>query len=143
MLYTQGISESYARNLNAIVQRALQEQVTPGLAFMAIDLKQQKSVSLYEGSLQGIGSPLVDTESYYDLASLTKPLVTALWAWELLEQGKLDWHASIGDYVPCRDIQIACSQVWQLLNHSAGFPAHCAYYDGLGHLRMQGKSPQD
>jgi serine-type D-Ala-D-Ala carboxypeptidase len=143
MLYTQGLSESCTRNLNAIVQRALQEQVTPGLAFMAIDLKQRKSVSLYEGSVQGIGSSLVDYESYYDLASLTKPLVTALWAWQLLEQGKLDWHACIGDYIPCSDIQISCSYVWQLLNHSAGFPAHHAYYDGLGHLRMQGKSPKD
>ena len=141
MLHTQGIKNAYAYRLNAIVQKALQEQSTPGIAFMGLNLKTHKSISLYQGSYQGISSPLIDDQSYYDLASLSKPLVTALWTWELIEHNILKFDSKVSDFFDCSDHKFANATVAQLLNHSSGLPAHHAYYNGFGHLRMQGANP--
>ncbi len=69
---------------------------------------------------------------YYDLASLTKPLATALSIITLVGEGKISVDGKIKDYLPVllpedkREITIN-----QLLNHSSGLPAHRQYFEEL------------
>lgn len=73
-----------------------------------------------------------DEHTVFDLASLTKPLATALLCLDLAVKGRMPWDYTLGriygDPVPeaKRDITIA-----QLLCHAAGYPAYEAYYTAL------------
>jgi len=74
----------------------------------------------------------VTKKTYFDLASLTKPLVTALSIAVLIERGKIDLQDTLsvcpGWCIPNdkKNIKIA-----HLLSHSSGFPAHRPYYQKL------------
>lgn len=139
--------------LQATLSRAIQEQVSPGAAlwFAARGPRAAdswRSGSLYEGhhSYQALAQP-VSAETRYDLASLTKPIACAWWAWRLWSEGQLDLNMSIGEALKStggvEDAQVAQVPVWRLLNHSAGLPAHRAYYEGLGAERMSGGRPEE
>jgi len=60
----------------------------------------------------------------YDLASLTKPLVTGLLCARLVEAGKLKLEAAVADYLPDfnRSDKSAIT-IRQLLTHTSGLPA--------------------
>lgn len=72
---------------------------------------------------------------YYDLASLTKPLSTALAMVALVGAGKISLNDKIENYLPVtlpedkRGITIG-----QLLNHSSGLPAHLPFFKQLAEL---------
>ncbi len=69
--------------------------------------------------------------TFYDLASLTKPLTTLQWCLELVTKGLLRLEDPIGNYLSVDD-QLAPVPIWRLLNHTTGLPAHRRYYQGLG-----------
>ncbi|MDQ1559845.1 MAG: hypothetical protein QOD32_2905 [Pyrinomonadaceae bacterium] len=64
-------------------------------------------------------------ETIYDLASLTKPLVTGLLAARLVERGALELEQTVGAYLPefARSAQTAAITVRHLLTHTSGLPA--------------------
>ncbi len=72
------------------------------------------------------------TDTIFDLASLTKPLAAAPLALELERQGVLAWDAGLydlwGQAVPEDKDDIT---VQRLLTHAAGFPAYRPYYQAL------------
>jgi CubicO group peptidase (beta-lactamase class C family) len=70
-------------------------------------------------------------DTLFDLASLTKPLTTTLWALRLVERGLLDLDHPIGSHVEVGEPLAECP-VWRLMNHTSGLPAHRRYYEGLG-----------
>ena len=63
-------------------------------------------------------------DTIYDLASLTKPLVTGLLCARLVERGALNIDDRVGDYLPefNRDDKRAIT-IKQLLTHTSGLPA--------------------
>jgi CubicO group peptidase (beta-lactamase class C family) len=63
-------------------------------------------------------------ETLYDLASLTKPLVTGLLCAQLVESGELTLEGSVANYLPefNRPDKSAIT-IRQLLTHSSGLPA--------------------
>ena len=68
-------------------------------------------------------------DTIYDLASLTKPLVTALLAVILAERGLLDLRAPLADYLSEFDIEDKRHiTLTHLLTHSSGLPAWHALY---------------
>jgi len=73
----------------------------------------------------------VDKNTVFDLASLTKPLVVSLCLLSLLEEGKLHIEDSLHKFfktsIPGAD-QI---QIFHLLTHSSGLPAHRPYFEKL------------
>jgi len=74
----------------------------------------------------------VDKYTYFDLASLTKPLVTVLSLLALLKENKLDLNECLADILPVtvpRDKHKIT--IKQLINHSSGFPAHRKYFNVL------------
>jgi len=64
-------------------------------------------------------------ETIYDLASLTKPLVTGLLSARLVERGELELDRAVAAYLPefARAPQTAHITVRHLLTHTSGFPA--------------------
>lgn len=74
----------------------------------------------------------------YDLASLTKPLVTVLSLMTLAEKGKIRLEDEIGTFFPFDGGQLSKVRLDMLLSHSSGLPAHRPYFEVLS-----GYSPKE
>lgn len=69
-------------------------------------------------------APAVETDTIYDLASLTKVIVTTTMAMMLVDQGSLDLETPVAGFLP--GFQGGGREqvtVWHLLTHSSGLPA--------------------
>ncbi|NIA09132.1 MAG: serine hydrolase [Nitrospiraceae bacterium] len=80
--------------------------------------------------------PRVHPGTLYDLASLTKPLVTTLSVMVLIEKGLVCLDDTLGDLLP--DVPIDKSQISirHLLSHTSGLPAYRPFYRDLVHFPM-------
>ncbi|GAC1402414.1 MAG: serine hydrolase domain-containing protein [Pyrinomonadaceae bacterium] len=68
-------------------------------------------------------------ETIYDLASLTKPLVTGLLCAILIERGKIDFDAPVVKYLEeFRRADKCALTIRQLLTHTSGFPSWLPLY---------------
>jgi CubicO group peptidase (beta-lactamase class C family) len=77
------------------------------------------------------GEP-VTTDTIFDLASLTKPLATALCAMVLVEEKLLRLDDRVGAVLPAfAETDKAGVTVEQLLRHTAGLPDYRPYYETL------------
>jgi CubicO group peptidase (beta-lactamase class C family) len=82
------------------------------------------------------GEP-VTLQTVFDLASLTKPLATALTILYLIEKGKLGIETCLGEVLPAfRNTSKHSIQIRHLLYHTSGLPAHREYYHDLALLPM-------
>ena len=79
-----------------------------------------------------------DQNSLFDLASLTKPLVTLLSVLALIEKKELSWFDTVDTFFPecsadtCKDIAI-----YHLLCHASGLPAHRVYWPELEKMEVE------
>ena len=73
----------------------------------------------------------VSEKSVFDLASLTKPLVTSLSLLPLLQDGEISLNDSIHKFFGARSIGKENITLFHLLTHSSGLPAHHPYYREL------------
>lgn len=78
------------------------------------------------------GDP-VNQSTMFDLASLTKPLVTLLCVLSLIEKKKISWDEPLDSLLCCRVPRpLNKINLFSLLCHSSGLPAHRNYWqDGL------------
>jgi CubicO group peptidase (beta-lactamase class C family) len=84
----------------------------------------------------GVREPLVTPDTWFDLASVTKPL-TALAAARLVRAGKLDLSAPLGQLLPeAVGTPTERAPLELLLAHRAGLEPHIPLYRGL----LQGRS---
>jgi CubicO group peptidase (beta-lactamase class C family) len=75
------------------------------------------------------GSPAVDTNTLYDLASLTKVIATTTVAMILEENGQLDLNRTVASYLPeFNSPEKAQITVKQILTHSGGLEAGANIY---------------
>ncbi len=73
----------------------------------------------------------LSTDTLFDLASLTKPLATALSAVLLEQDGELDLDAPLGEWMPeSRSTPYATASLLALGSHRAGLPAWEPLYAG-------------
>ena len=74
---------------------------------------------------------VVDDNTVFDLASLTKPLVTSLSMLALIEEKRIHINENMANFFTAR---VPCQSkitLLHLLNHSSGLPAHRPYYKKL------------
>ncbi len=152
MTHLESKTEAYVQRLNsldskdlhplqALMSRAINEEITPGLAvWIGIDPQEEgcraeKSFYLGRHSSDAL-SPKVSATSVFDLASLTKPLACAAWFAHLVSSAQLDPYADIQQYIPCEDQSLGKAKIWRLSNHSSGLPAHQEYHRGLISQRL-------
>ena len=75
----------------------------------------------------------VDEHTLFDLASLTKPMVTALSVLMLEADGKLDLRQPVSEFLPERDVKhLRDVSVFDLLTHTSGLPAWRDLHGGHG-----------
>ena len=117
--------------LDQTARRAVFDRVAPGIALGA--LRRDGSMRCAYAGRHGLepSMPAVDDTSLFDLASLTKPLATWLWAALLLESGALALEVPVGRYVEVFDPRLSACPVAHLLSHTSGLPAHREFFRGL------------
>lgn len=120
-----------ALQLAHLLRQAVAEGAAPGMAF-GLQVGDRRERHFEGRHAPERTSRLVDAESVYDLASLTKPLTTVLWALRLVSAGRLDLDEPLGLRLPLTDPELRAVPVWRLLNHTSGLPAHRPYFSGLG-----------
>ncbi len=126
----------------ALLDRAVAEGAFPG-GVLAVGWKCQLSVHPFGQLARGNKGRKVADDSIYDLASLTKPIVTTTAAMMLIQQQRLDLDLPVKNYIP--DFAAAAKSdpdpAWRtqvtvrmLLLHDSGLPAHRDFYkEAKGH----------
>ncbi|HXC52451.1 MAG TPA: serine hydrolase domain-containing protein [Candidatus Limnocylindrales bacterium] len=87
----------------------------------------------------GAGDPPCTTDTIFDVASLTKPLVTAALAFQLIARGRLSFDTRVTDVLPDfashaeggNDERRLAVTVRNLLHHDSGLPAHRRYFESF------------
>ncbi|MDH4128150.1 MAG: beta-lactamase family protein [Spirochaetota bacterium] len=115
-----------------LVKKSIQDELFPGLEIMVF---QGKMILLHKVFGNKRLKPAIEEltlNSIFDVASMTKPMVTALLVMILLEQGKLNLSDCVSSYFPefnnneKKDITIK-----HLLTHSSGLPAWANLYENM------------
>jgi CubicO group peptidase (beta-lactamase class C family) len=129
-LNNSGLDTALPGILDKIVKTALDDAVAPGVA---IAVGRNGRIAYMKGygyiDWNRPGSPAVDTNTLYDLASLTKVIATTTAAMILEETGQLDLNRTVSSYLPeFLSPEKAHITVKQLLTHSSGLEAGANIY---------------
>ncbi|PID72168.1 MAG: serine hydrolase [Desulfobulbus propionicus] len=126
-------SETLEKILIHLCATGVAENVFPGcVAGVSIGRGVHRVRATGQAGKLSRGSQKLDvtSDSYYDLASLTKPLCTAGCIVKLIEQGCIDWNTPLADYfnaLKTGDDKERIT-VGHLVSHSAGFRAYTPYF---------------
>src|SRR5256885_11078347 len=124
-LNNSGLEPALAGKPDKIVKTAIEEAVASGVA---IAVGRNGHIAYMKGygyiDWNQPGSPAVDTNTLYDLASLTKVIATTTLAMILEEGGQLDINRTVVSYLPeFNSPEKAQITVKHLLTHSGGLEA--------------------
>jgi len=115
---------------------AVADGAFPG-GVLAVGLNNRLVVHPFGVMTRGAKTKCVSAETIYDVASLTKPIVTTTAAMMLFERGQLDLDAPVARYLPefaaanAGDPDAAWRArvtVRMLLRHDSGLPAHREFF---------------
>jgi CubicO group peptidase (beta-lactamase class C family) len=123
-----------SQKLDKFFKKALRSGLFPGAVLTVATGGEVVFEAAWGGVTHVPWSARVSPGTVYDLASLTKPLVTALSIIALIERGKLHLDDTLGTFfseVPSDKIQIS---IRHLLGHTSGLPAYRPFYKELIHL---------
>ena len=120
--------------IDALMVASIREGVFPGAVLLFSRGGQILSHRAY-GQQSLLTHTPVTLETCFDLASLTKPLATALAVAKLVEGGILDLDQPLGSLLDCggHDNKKPIT-IDQLLRHTSGFPAHRPFYSLLARM---------
>ncbi|HAH38517.1 MAG TPA: glycosyl hydrolase, partial [Algoriphagus sp.] len=94
-----GMNSQTLDEIDEVVEKAIKMQATPGANVLVV--KDGKVVfERSYGQLEYKNSPKVNSETLYDLASITKVLATTQAVMFLHSRGELDMDKTLGDYLP-------------------------------------------
>ena len=119
--------------LSALCWQGVEEGIYPGAAAMVArkDKKKWHKTVASCGYTHADGKGVqVDENTFFDLASLTKPLCTAMGFYYLAGAAALDLNSQVSTLPCCKNYP----RLWQnirlvdLLSHSSGLPAYRPYY---------------
>jgi beta-N-acetylhexosaminidase len=118
-----------------VLKRAVADHAFPGCV-VAVGYRGQLATHAFGKMSDAAGAPAVKTDTIYDVASLTKPVVTATLAAMMTEEGQLSLDAPVARYLP--EWAAGPQPDWRgkatvrnLLTHTAGLPAHQEYFKAL------------
>ncbi len=121
------------QQLDFLLQQGVKKGVFPGGAAVVFSGQGRKRI---QGIAAGGRTRLdkmgerIDKNTFFDLASLTKPLATTLLMYSLVEQGIIDWnyiYTDISKRKTTRDKKNI--SVAHLLSHSSGLFAYRPYFE--------------
>jgi CubicO group peptidase (beta-lactamase class C family) len=117
-----------------VLQEAIADRAFPGCAFGVYGSGQQANVEALGSFTYDPGAPLVQAETVWDVASLTKVVVTTSAAMLLVQRGVLDLDLPVAELLPgfivgrepgsfARHIKIR-----HLLAHNSGLPGYVEFF---------------
>jgi beta-N-acetylhexosaminidase len=134
----------------AVLDRALVDGAFPG-GVLAVGWDNRLAVHPFGTMTRGAKAQRVSAEAIYDVASLTKPIVTTTAAMMLFEQGRLDLDAPVARYLPEFAVASAGGSdaewrarvtVRMLLLHDSGLPAHREFFKDVRGVKPGAKAQE-
>ncbi len=132
------------KKIDEAFTKAIADGIFPGAALAVV-----KAGKVLEKTCYGLAEKIpverkLTFKNYFDIASITKPLCTAMVSMVLVEQGKLNLEEPVGTYFR-RFKKEAYSKVLvkHLLQHTSGLPAYKPYYERLSDMVLKGESLED
>ena len=123
--------------VDQLMQQAVDDGVFPG----AVLLVSQNDRCVFHdafGFRNIIAESPVTTDTVFDLASLTKPLATALAVMVLVQQNKVGLDQNLGDVLPAfKKDPKASIRIKHLLYHNSGLADYKAFYKKIEHLPLK------
>ncbi len=123
-----GLDGKTLDKIDAVAEKAIRIQATPGANVLVV--KDGKVVfERSYGKLEYKASPAVNSETVYDLASITKVLATTQAVMFLESRGELDMKKSLEDYLPeLKGTNKGKLVLSDVMAHEAGLVAFIPYY---------------
>lgn len=123
--------------IDFMMREALDTGVFPGGALLFSRSGSVLFNRVYGFADIGTGRPIT-SKTFFDLASLTKPLATTLAVMKLVQQGKIDLDSEIGSVIrPFSDNDKSGIRIRDLLSHQAGLADYRPYYLEIGKLPIR------
>jgi CubicO group peptidase (beta-lactamase class C family) len=116
-----------------LMHKGLREHVFPGAVLLVGKGDAALFLRAY-GKADLFSNRPMTSETVFDLASLTKPLATALAVARLADRGRIALDRPLADGLPELSGDKAAITVRQLLGHRSGLPAHRLFYMSLKKL---------
>ncbi len=117
--------------IDTLFEKALEDRVFPCaslLVFSKDDIIFKKNY----GTLTYEDNESVRDEHLFDIASLTKPLVTSLLICNLIEEGEIEAEKEMSYFFSeFKSIEKQNITIRDMLNHRSGLPAHREYFKGI------------
>lgn len=128
---TQGMNSGVLNTIDSIANNAIAQHATPGCVVLVA--KNGKVVfNRAYGHMTYDNTEPVTTASVYDLASVTKISATTVSLMRLYDEGRLDLHKTLGDYLPwVRGTDKAGLTIEKIILHQAGLNAFIPFYKEL------------
>jgi len=116
------------RPLEAVMEKAVSDTVFPGASLAVLYKGNVVFHKAFGRMTYDPGSSPADTTTIYDLASLTKAVVTTSIAMQLVERDSLSLQAPVSTYLPAfaRNGKETVT-IEQLMRHTSGLRAHSFY----------------
>jgi CubicO group peptidase (beta-lactamase class C family) len=117
--------------VDRLMRRALADEVFPGAVLLAGRGEHVLIHAAYGVANRFTGQPMT-TATFFDLASLTKPLATTLAVMRLYQQAQLDPEQHLASVLPAFDgSDKSRVTIAQLLSHTSGLPDYRLFYQEL------------
>ena len=118
--------------ITCVLREGLQEGVFPG-AVLFVRHKGQIRIHQAIGQISSLpDSPTVQTNTIYDLASLTKPLVTVSSLLLLVQEERLDLSQTLDTFLEeTKNSPLGQISIQDLLSHQSGLPAWRPFYQAF------------
>ncbi len=117
--------------IDLLIGSALEKQIFSAcsLGFFKIDNeKLHREIYYYGKTGVGVKTKTVCKDTFFDLASLTKPLVTSMVILHLLNKGLLKFEDKLNKFFKNINADKETIKLYHLLSHSSGLPAHKPYF---------------
>ena len=123
-----GLDATKLNKIDAIADEAIAKGATPG----CVVLVARHGKIAYEkafGYMSYDKKEPVYKETIYDMASCTKICATTMSVMKLYDEGRLDLHKTLGDYLPwVRGSDKDTLHLWDILLHQAGLVPDVVFY---------------
>ncbi|MBF0277180.1 MAG: beta-lactamase family protein [SAR324 cluster bacterium] len=123
---------TWRQNLDELINRQIQDRVFPGMELL---FATHGDVYLHQawGKLEiGEDAAKLQTETVFDIASMTKPMATATAIMILQEQGLLNLEDCVVEFIPeFKHEEKQKITIRHLLTHSSGLPAWANLFESI------------
>ena len=118
-----------------LLDRSVADRAFPG-GVLAVGCKSELWIHPFGKQTYESSSRAIKSDTIYDVASLTKPVVTTTLIAMEVEAGRINLDSSVGHYLP--EWNSGPQREWRdnvtirhLLTHTSGLPGHVPYYQPL------------